>query len=60
MNVARCEKCKKLIVAIEESQDFECRGELAIVVLCHCEGCDGMTRVMIKEYNKDRINHERT
>jgi RNase P subunit RPR2 len=51
--VIHCEKCKKILLTIQESEELHVRGEVKLVVLC--QSCSEVNYITLYEYNKDRI-----
>lgn len=49
----QCDKCKKVLMTIQESSELYVRGEVTLVVLC--QGCDQVNYIKLYEYNKERM-----
>jgi RNase P subunit RPR2 len=51
--MVQCEKCNKILLTIQESDELHVRGEVKLVILC--QSCNEVNYIPLYEYNKDRI-----
>ena len=47
-----CEKCKRVLGAIRESEEIDVIGEIMLLLLCHY--CGEPNNIVLYEYNKER------
>ena len=48
-----CEKCFKILMTVQESEEIYVRGEVQLNVFC--QSCNTVNYIKLYEYNKDRI-----
>jgi hypothetical protein len=55
----QCEKCRRVIGAIHESEEIDVTGEVLLVFMCPDLKCNHVTNYMLYEYGTKRKENKR-